>query len=603
MSAIRPDLDWSVVQKTALRHGVLALLARRLKAAGWDGVPAPVVADLRAYRSSLAARNLLLARQLLGILETLTRSGIEALPYKGPVLAAYAYGDIGLRPFSDLDVIVAERHALDARDLLLSDGYVSLSPRSDEAERRRLPPGHALALRRRDPEVVVELHWRLTPTLPLDFDLLLAGAFPFPLLGNEVPALSPEALVTVLCVHGAKHAWERLEWISGVAHVIGGHPELDWDRLVEKAGVLGSRRSLALGLELAATLGGAPVPDDVLARMGAGRVRPLARQIRAGLVRNGPGPAHTAARYSSRLRARGVSDRLRYVLYLRHPTEKDRAFVRLPQRLSFLYSLVRPVRLAFEHLWPDWKERARARSGSRALARQLVHQQRKAEALRGREDDVEWAMAAAWRRVERRLRRAGVSLDDPLVLEVGSGAHGLVFAVAGTRAIGVDPLAHDYARLFPKWQRRLPTVAASGERLPFAGGGFDIVLCDNVVDHAPDPRAIVAELVRVLRPGGALYFSVNVHHRLWSWAGRAHQALNAAGIAVEIGPFADHTVHLTADQARRLFDGLPVEVRDEKVRRRDPCRRSPRRLERLVRRLVLRLVFKNARFELVATRD
>ncbi len=104
-----------------------------------------------------------------------------------------------------------------------------------------------------------------------------------------------------------------------------------------------------------------------------------------------------------------------------------------------------------------------------------------------------------------------------------------------------------------------------GERLPFADGAFDVALCDNVVDHAEQPAAIVGEMARVLAPGGLLYFTVNVHHRLYSLFARAHRAWNAAGIHVEIGPFADHTVHLTPDEAHDLFCAVPVELCEERI--------------------------------------
>src|SRR5207253_937725 len=116
------------------------------------------------------------------------------------------------------------------------------------------------------------------------------------------------------------------------------------------------------------------------------------------------------------------------------------------------------------------------------------------------------------------------SIDrDARVLEVGSGAHGLVFYFgpsAWTRGVGVDPLACDYAALFPAWQRRAQTIAAAGERLPFADSTFDVVLCDNVVDHAESPSVIVRETARVVAHGGLVYFTVNFHHAVYSAAAR-----------------------------------------------------------------------------------
>lgn len=600
------ELDWPALVTLARSHGVLALVGRSLKAQGWQGVPADVVQTMTAYRASLTARNLLLTRRLLEILEQLDAHGITALPYKGPLLAVCAYGDVGMRPFGDLDLIVSAREALAARDLLVARGYRSLSPRTDSHHPAALPPGYAMALQAPDDGVVVELHWKLSPSVGLGVEELLPAARPFSLLGATVLCLSPEQLLLALCVHGAKHAWERLEWVCGVAHLIGRQPALEWDLLAAQANGVGASRSVALGLALAAGVAGAPVPDPVLRRLGATSLAPLARQMEHRLFRQAPGSSAPAARYSSRLRAASMQERVRYLLFLRRPTEKDRAFVALPRRLSFLYPVVRPIRVAWEHaprrVGRDRRPPAAHRQAQRALARQLEHQQQKAAALRGRED-VTLALTLRWARVERRLRRVKPDLDaGGRFLEVGSGAYGILFGSGLERAVGVDPLALEYAGLFPVWQQNVPTLAALGERLPFADGAFDVVICDNVVDHAEQPAAILAEISRVLAPGGLLYFTVNVHHPVYSLASRAHKAWNAAGIRLEIGPFADHTVHLTPAQARDLFEGQPVDIRRQHTYLDEARERARRRRIRHPGHVLPWIFFKNARFEVVAQR-
>ena len=51
-------------------------------------------------------------------------------------------------------------------------------------------------------------------------------------------------------------------------------------------------------------------------------------------------------------------------------------------------------------------------------------------------------------------------------------------------------------------------VQGLGERLPFDDGFFDYVVCTETLEHVPDDRAVLADLVRVLRPGGVLVVSV-----------------------------------------------------------------------------------------------
>jgi SAM-dependent methyltransferase len=248
-------------------------------------------------------------------------------------------------------------------------------------------------------------------------------------------------------------------------------------------------------------------------------------------------------------------------------------------------------------------ETAKQRRARRALERQLAYQRAKAAKAHGHEADYVEAMHQRSARVREKLERVRAIAPDARVLEVGSGAHGLVFFFGTTRGVGVDPLACDYAALFPAWQHRALTIAAAGERLPFADASFDVVLCDNVVDHAEEPARIASELARVLAPGGLLYFTVNFHHAVYSAAAALHSAWNAAGLALEIGPFADHTVHLTLDAARSLFDGLPLRVIEENGNVSDARRAARLRPPRHAGDHLKRLFFKNALYELLAERE
>ena len=244
----------------------------------------------------------------------------------------------------------------------------------------------------------------------------------------------------------------------------------------------------------------------------------------------------------------------------------------------------------------------RRKLAQRALERQLAYQQHKAQHLRGHEDEVIAAMTKSSRRVRDLLEQFQPIAKDARVIEVGSGAHGLIFCFEGDRRIGVDPLAVDYRGLFPRWQRRAQTVAAVGESLPFRDQSFDVVICDNVIDHAESPSQIVQELVRILAPGGLLYFTVNIHHSLYSIAAGMHSSWCAIGVPYEIGPFADHTTHLTLASATQLFRGLPVEILSEKSDIEEVRARARKQPARHLGDRLKRVFFKNALYEVVARR-
>jgi SAM-dependent methyltransferase len=192
---------------------------------------------------------------------------------------------------------------------------------------------------------------------------------------------------------------------------------------------------------------------------------------------------------------------------------------------------------------------------------------------------------------------------DARVLEVGSGAHGLIFFFPGLVRVGVDPVAVEYAPMFPRWQREAQTCAAFGEHLPFADGSFDVVLCDNVIDHAEGPAQIVRELARVLKRGGVLYFTVNVHHPVYHAASILHGVWTAAGLPFEIQPFANHTVHLTPDRAREIIRSVPVRIVIERNFIDDARSEARVKPARHLGDRLKRLFFKNALYEVVAIRE
>ena len=255
-----------------------------------------------------------------------------------------------------------------------------------------------------------------------------------------------------------------------------------------------------------------------------------------------------------------------------------------------------------KHKTEMWGEETRRKLARRALERQLAYQERKAAHVSGHEEEIIVAMRTSSRRVRDLLETFQSIKPDARVVEVGSGAHGLIFYFGTRGGIGVDPLAVSYGSLFPRWQSCAPTVAAVGESLPFRDQSFDVVLCDNVVDHAESPVKIVGELARVLVPGGLLYFTVNIHHPVYAVAAGVHSGWRAAGLPYEVDPFADHTTHLTLAAAQALFQNLPLRILKAKSNVDEAKARARKQPPRHLGDRLKRVFFKNALYEVVARR-
>lgn len=166
-------------------------------------------------------------------------------------------------------------------------------------------------------------------------------------------------------------------------------------------------------------------------------------------------------------------------------------------------------------------------------------QRNKAEKIRGREIDLLAGRAAHAQEVRARLAPWITLEPTTRVLEVGCGPHGIGFFLGEGEVVAVDPLADFYDRAFA-WARQganVRTLRAQGEALPLPDASFDLVISDNVLDHTRDPRAVVSEIARVLRPGGVLYFTLNVHRLPFHLLTRAHERFVAPLRTLEqLGP-------------------------------------------------------------------
>ena len=109
-------------------------------------------------------------------------------------------------------------------------------------------------------------------------------------------------------------------------------------------------------------------------------------------------------------------------------------------------------------------------------------------------------------------------LEGRRVLDAGCGG-GLVareLAAAGAEVVGVDRSLGSLGVARRAVRGHFRPAQGRLERLPFAAGSFDAVVAADVLEHLPDLPAAVAELARVLAPGGSFLFDT-VNRTPWSW--------------------------------------------------------------------------------------
>jgi hypothetical protein len=258
-----------------------------------------------------------------------------------------------LRQFNDLDLLLRPEDLAVGQDLLVAEGY---TPGLDLPEARwsdyLRALGQAPFYRQWDASLV-ELHSRVTPRsffFPLGLKELWDRTEVLPLQGEMVRVLSAEDLLLVLCVHGAKHLFACLGWVSDLAALILSRPTLDVELALSRARALRCERILLLGLRLGYGLLNESPPEIVQRRMCADPVSgTLAAQVWRGLTNGPPLSELQGAVFQIRLREH-FKDGLAYSLSLAlQPIVADWKFLSLPSAASLLYFCLRPLRLACKY--------------------------------------------------------------------------------------------------------------------------------------------------------------------------------------------------------------------------------------------------------------
>ncbi|MDZ8108401.1 MAG: nucleotidyltransferase family protein [Nostoc sp. DedQUE12a] len=150
------------IKRIAAYHGTIPLLYQSLKTTGKEAIPKTALTQLHNHYHTNASRNLFLSYELLNILKLFAAHKIRAIPFKGLVLAISIYGNLAMRQFSDLDILVRQQDIVKAQELLIAQKY-------------QLEADHygwqQTFVHSQKPEIVVDLHCELTPLSYFPFKL------------------------------------------------------------------------------------------------------------------------------------------------------------------------------------------------------------------------------------------------------------------------------------------------------------------------------------------------------------------------------------------------------------------------------------------------
>ncbi|NET24091.1 nucleotidyltransferase family protein [Okeania sp. SIO1I7] len=373
---LQKDIDWEYLIEIANLEGVIPLLYWNLNTICPESVPQATLSKLKDNFYATTSYNLTLTSELLKLLELFETNDIPAIPFKGAVLAASVYGNLGFRQWGDLDILIRKQDILKAKVLLLAEGYET--PTQTLAKESKLLKFHynyKFYKFNDEKNIFLELHWKIATKhinvgggmIPFDIDIE-----PFwqrlelvELSGKKVLHFPPEDLIVILCIHGSKDRWRQLKWLCDLAQLIYVHPEMDWEMVIETSKNLGIKKFLFLALLLINELWGVSFPEAIGQKIQKADpvVKLLVSQVSKRFLFTPGTPTTKLEHFLFRFLSSAPHSILHFfLLYTRSfrrrirkarniiyfsvvPSGKDQEFLPLPKSLSFLYYFVRPIRI------------------------------------------------------------------------------------------------------------------------------------------------------------------------------------------------------------------------------------------------------------------
>jgi hypothetical protein len=353
---VQQPLDWKFLIEMAHLHKVTPLVYSQLNNLCRNSIPSEIAIRLEKFFSANAIKNMALTGEMLKLVKIFQSHHLAVFPFKGSILAKNAYGNIALREFLDLDLLVSESDVVEVSQILIKLGYSPQFTLTKEQQLHYIQSRHELSFWHPEKKIAVDLHWSVLPknySFSPNPSLLWKNPQKVDFGNHQIETLSPENLLLFLCAHNAKHNWSCLGWICDVGELIRSSPNLDWDWIETHGGQLGTKRMLHLGLTLVNHLFEVHLPAEMTKTLEANIVtQELAFKVQQDLFTPKKlilGVSSLANLYLQTMETKRDITQYWFDKIFR-PTPLEWAYVNLPKPLFFLYYPLRTIRLILKQV-------------------------------------------------------------------------------------------------------------------------------------------------------------------------------------------------------------------------------------------------------------
>jgi hypothetical protein len=347
------DFDWNYFTEIATYHGVTPLFYKNVHDICPELFPNHILLQFQKTSQTNASHNLFLTQQLVKIIDLFTAHHIPVIPYKGVVLATLAYQNLTLRQCSDIDILVERQDLLKARELLMSQGYLSSDSLSKEELDNifQFAQGHAWQMSHSSYSHSVDLHWTIIPNYFVGnrtSELFQEKLQSISLANRSVITFNPSNLLVILCLHGTVEGWRQLKRCCDIAELIY-RCEIDWHYAIEQAIKLNCQRELLVGLLIANQLLDANLPEEMQKLIEADSlIRWFKPRLREWMFPSDGSSYGFQTRFFYILMRKGLWNRVKYAFSLATATNNQDIFPVFFLNLPFrLFRLIQTYKLSF----------------------------------------------------------------------------------------------------------------------------------------------------------------------------------------------------------------------------------------------------------------
>jgi len=276
----RKSIDWDCFLKKARENGVSAVVYSKLNEIKKDctHIPSFILKKLKKVYYLNATKNSLIYEELGKVLKIFSNAGLQVIVLKGAVLAEKIYGNLALRPMTDVDLLVKKEDLIfldeqmkilgyrpsdiSVKDIDFSSGYLttidyrSLSPNS--------PSFH--------------VHWHfVNSSIPnesyiksIKIEDIWRDAEKTNIADVETMVMAPHHLLIHLSEHALRvtHSLSKISFFCDIGEVVNSYQErLDWDRLLKESLKFNLNRMVYISLYFASRFLETKIPENVLLKL------------------------------------------------------------------------------------------------------------------------------------------------------------------------------------------------------------------------------------------------------------------------------------------------------------------------------------------------